>query len=72
MTKQILELIEKGVFTTRLVTMILTGVCCYMWVSGIPLEETLRASWLIIIGFWFNSELSNQIIKLLMEERRTP
>jgi len=64
-----LELLGKGVFTTRLVTLALTGVCCYMWIRGMPLDETLKTSWLIILGFWFNSEISSQVIRWLLENK---
>ena len=64
-----LELLERGVLTTRVITLTLTGLCAYLWVKGIPLDETLRTSWLIIIGFWFNSEVSTQVIKWLMEKK---
>lgn len=67
--KALLELLERGILTTRLVTFALTGICCYLWIKGIPLDETLRASWLIIIGFWFNSEVTTQVIKWLLEKR---
>jgi hypothetical protein len=64
-----LELLERGVLTTRVITLTLTGLCAYLWVKGIPLDETLRTSWLIIVGFWFNSEVSTQVIKWLMEKK---
>lgn len=67
---KILELLERGILTTRVVTLALTGICCYLWIEGIPLDETLRASWLIIIGFWFNSEVTTQVIKWLLEKEK--
>ena len=68
--KGVLELIGKGVFTTRIVTLALTGICCYLWLNGIQLDETLKTSWLIIIGFWFNSELSGQVITKFLEKSK--
>lgn len=66
---KMLELMGRGVFTTRFVTLALTGVCCYMWVSGLPLDETLRTSWLIILGFWFNTEITSQVVKWLIMKK---
>ena len=65
-----IKLVEKGVLITRLVTLALTGICCYLWVVQLPLEETLKTSWLIIIGFWFNSEVTTQLVKYLMEKEK--
>lgn len=62
-----LNLIEKGVITTRLVTLTLTGICAYLWLKGIPLDETLKASWLIIIGFYFNTELTQWLVKYIIQ-----
>lgn len=67
MTDKILELFGKGVFTTRIITLTLTGICSYLWISGIPLDETLKTSWLIIIGFYFNTEISQWIIKQIIQ-----
>lgn len=64
-----IDLMERGILTTRLVTLSLTGVCVYLWIQGMPLDETLRTSWLIILGFWFNSEISSQVIKWLLEKK---
>ena len=64
-----LELLERGILTTRVITLTLTGICAYLWIKGVPLDETLKTSWLIIIGFWFNSEVSTQVIKWLMEKK---
>ena len=64
-----LELLERGILTTRVITLTLTGICAYLWIKGIPLDETLKTSWLIIVGFWFNSEVSTQVIKWLMEKK---
>jgi hypothetical protein len=66
---KLIELVSKGVITTRLVTLVLTGICGYMWIKGLPLDETLRTSWLIILGFWFNSEISSQVIKWVMDKK---
>ena len=66
---KLLELLERGILTTRVITLTLTGICAYLWIKGIPLDETLRTSWLIIVGFWFNSEVSTQVIKWLMEKK---
>ena len=55
---RIFDLLEKGVFTTRLVTAALTATIIYIEVTGGTLSETLRAAWLIIMGFWFNSEIA--------------
>ena len=54
--KRIFDLIERGVFTTRFVTAALTGTAMYLWITGQPLPDDLRAAWLLIMGFWFNSE----------------
>jgi hypothetical protein len=62
-----IEIIEKGLIITRLVTLALTGVCVYMWIMGLPLDETLKNSWLIILGFWFNSEISGKIIATMSQ-----
>lgn len=62
----VLELIGKGVFITRLVTIVLLGIAGYMWVSGIELDETLRACLLIVIGFFFSNELTKGIIENLL------
>jgi hypothetical protein len=62
-----IEIIEKGLIITRLVTLALTGVCVYMWIMGLPLDETLKTSWLIILGFWFNSEISGKIIATMSQ-----
>ena len=64
-----LELLERGILTTRVITLTLTGICAYLWIKGVPLDETLKTSWLIIVGFWFNSEVSTQVIKWLMEKK---
>lgn len=68
--EKFLELLEKGILTTRLVTLTLTGICTYLWLKGMPLDETLRTSWLIIIGFYFNTEISQWIIKYIVKEKK--
>ena len=67
--EKFLSLLEKGIFTTRVITFALTGICCYLWVKGVPLDETLETSWLIVLGFWFNSEVSSVVIKHLVEKK---
>ena len=62
---KMLNLLEKGVFTTGFITIVLTGVCAYCWIAGIPLDETLKTSWLVIMGFFFGNSASYQTIKYL-------
>lgn len=64
---KLLTLIERGVITTRLITLTLTGICAFLWLKGLPLDETLKTSWLIIIGFWFNSELTQWLVKYIIQ-----
>lgn len=67
--EKFLNLLEKGVITTRLITLTLTGICAYLWLKGMPLDETLRTSWLIIIGFYFNTEITQWVIKYIIGEK---
>lgn len=69
---RILDLFGKGIFTTRIVTLTLTAVCCYLWINGMQLDETLKTSWLIIIGFYFNTEISQWLIKEVIKEKFKP
>lgn len=55
--KRLFDMMEKGILTTRLVTAALTATVIYVEISGGTLSETLRTAWLIIMGFWFNSEI---------------
>lgn len=64
-TEKILNLLEKGVFTTGFITVVLTVVLAYLWIVGNPIDETLKTSWLVIIGFFFGSGASYQAIKTL-------
>jgi len=52
----IIDWIEKGVITLRLVTLSTLGVCIYMWVNQIPFPITLTDTWKIILPFWFGTE----------------
>jgi len=65
-----LDLIERGVFTQRVIAVALLGVCCYMWVATGDVPESLKACFLIVLGFFFSNELSATIIKYLIEELR--
>lgn len=67
MMEHLLSLIERGVLTTRLVTLTLTGICAYLWLKGLPLDETLKTSWLIVIGFYFNTEITQWLIKYIIK-----
>jgi len=65
---RILDLIEKGVFTQRVIAAALLGVCCYMWIAQGEVPESLKACFLIVLGFFFSTEISQTIIKFLIEE----
>lgn len=53
----IIKFILNGVTPARIITFALTGVIVYLWLEQTAIPETLKTSWLIIIGFWFDSEL---------------
>jgi len=65
---KLLELIEKGVITQRVIAAALLGVCCYMWIAQGEVPESLKACFLIVLGFFFSTEISQTIIKFLIEE----
>jgi len=44
----------------RIITFALTGTCMYMWITGQPIDELLRYSWLLLIGYWFKSEVDKK------------
>jgi len=60
----------KGFFTMRIVTLLVIGSTVYMWLSGLPISELQKNVTLIIIGFWFNSEITKEIIMHLIEENK--
>lgn len=64
----LLELIKRGAFTTRIITGAIVGVSVYHWMNQMPLPESLKMTLFIILGFWFNSELSDRVIKYFMEK----
>jgi len=61
-------LVEKGVIVQRVIALALTGVCCYLWVTGKPIPTDLKAVYMIIIGFFFSTEITGLFIKHLLEE----
>jgi len=65
---RILDLIEKGVFTQRVIAVALLGVCCYLWVAQGEVPESLKSCFLVVLGFFFSTEISQTIIKFLIEE----
>jgi len=64
------ELVEKGVITQRVIALSLTGIIAYLWITGKPVPNELKNIYMIIIGFFFSSEISQLFIKHLLEELR--
>jgi hypothetical protein len=62
---KVLALLEKGVFAIGLITIVLTGVCVYLWVNQLPLDETLKTSWLMVMGFFFGSGASYSVARVI-------
>jgi len=67
---RILDLIERAIFTQRVIALALLGVCCYLWVAIGDVPESLKACFLIVLGFFFSNELSQTLIKFLIDELR--
>jgi len=66
--EKILELIEKGIITMRIVTLLIVSVTCYMWLERIPVSETQETAFLLILGFYFGGEITSTLLKRLLEE----
>jgi len=67
---RLLDLIEKGIITQRVIAAALLGVCCYMWIAQGEVPESLKACFLIVLGFFFSTEITQTLIKFLIDELR--
>jgi hypothetical protein len=50
------ELLRESVIVQSLVTLLLVGTLCYMFVTGTLIPELLTQITLLVIGFWFGSK----------------
>jgi len=66
--EKLLALIEKGIITMRIVTLLIVCVTCYMWLREIPVSETQSTCLMLILGFYFGGEVSSTVLKRLLEE----
>jgi len=55
------ELLKESVIIQSLVTLILVVVVSYMYVTGIPVPDTLVNLLMVIVGYWFGSK-TQQVI----------
>jgi len=62
------SLVEKGIITQRIIALALTGVVSYLWVSGKPVPDDLRTAFMVVLGFFFASEIGQLFIRHLLEE----
>lgn len=57
------ELMRESVITQSLVTLILISTLAYMYVSKIPIPETLSSITFIVLGFWFGAKSQQALMR---------
>jgi len=66
--EKFLELIEKGILTARIITLIVVCTTCYMWLAGKTVGEAQQTAFMLILGFYFGGEITSTILKRMLEE----
>ncbi len=61
--KKLLELFAESVITQSLLVLFVFGPIAYCIISGIPIPDTLDKYGFVIIGFFFGSKSTLQVMK---------
>ena len=67
---RLLDLLEKSVIFSGVITIGIIGAICYLAVTGRPIPETLMNAAMIIVGFFFGARSSKAAADERAEVRR--
>ena len=51
------ELFKSSIITQSLLTVVLIGTLCALWIMQIPVPVELMNLTIIVVGFWFGSKI---------------
>lgn len=63
-----LQLLEKGVLTMRLLSLLVVATTCYMWLAQIPVSDSQSTATMLVLGFYFGGETMGTIAKRLIDQ----
>lgn len=61
MLSRFLDLLERSVIVQGIVTTLVIGTMCYLFVIGRPIPEVLVTFASLILGYWFGTKSQNAL-----------
>lgn len=65
---KLVELLDRGIITMRIVTLLVVAVTCYMWLARIPVSESQQTATMLVLGFYFGGESWAALGKRIVEK----
>ena len=51
------DLLEKSVIVSTYITVVLVGVCAFLWCTGQPVPDLLATALMLVLGFFFGAKM---------------
>lgn len=64
------SLLKESVIVQGLITLLLTGVILYMYVTGMSVPQELVSAFMLVLGFYFGSKVTASAYGLQKKEEK--